>query len=483
MTGQASKWLAVLGLALSLGGAACSDSKRTGGMDSPELRAGSGGAADGGNAGSSAGKAGSAGKGAAGSGSTSTASVEDYSCPVVVKDEDCNKDRLPVVFVHGTYGSGDNIANVAELFGSNGYCQDRFVAVEYNSLGSSPMDLDALIDSIRTKTGKDQVELMGHSQGTAHCVNYLGDAAHAAKVAHYVNLSGAAMVPNDVKTLSLSSMNDIGGSPHHAPNAEKQVTFEEADHFAVAASKEAFVAIWNYLYGEDPKYTTIQCGADPVTLEGIAESFADNTPVQGGQLAIYEVGKTPRENGDPIMTLTGDEKGHVGPIQLKRGVQYEFKALDAQGKTLGWVYFSPFKRSNRLARFLSPSSNPLVVGMTSGKVKIGPGNTAMVMRYYGGAFRPDLMNSLKVDGNEVLSADNSPRNSPTVGLFMSDQNDNQMSDLGSIFSAPFIVGTDVYIDATKPAWVELEWTADNHTTKMKVPNWPSSEGFDSVTVP
>jgi hypothetical protein len=24
------------------------------------------------------------------------------------------------------------------LFGSNGYCQDRFVAVEYNSLGGSP---------------------------------------------------------------------------------------------------------------------------------------------------------------------------------------------------------------------------------------------------------------------------------------------------------------------------------------------------------
>ena len=215
-------------------------------MNSPELSAGSGGAAAGDSA-DSGGKTGSAGNGAAGSGNNSTAIVEDYSCPVIVKDEDCNKDLLPVVFVHGTYGSGDNIANVAELFGSNGYCQDRFVAVEYNSLGSSPTDLDTLIDSIRMKTGKDQVVLMGHSQGTAHCVNYLGDAAHAAKVAHYINLSGAGMVPNDVKTLSLSSMNDIGGSPHHAPNAEKQVTFDEADHFAVAASKEAFVAILGLL--------------------------------------------------------------------------------------------------------------------------------------------------------------------------------------------------------------------------------------------
>jgi pimeloyl-ACP methyl ester carboxylesterase len=480
MIGQTSKWLSVLLLAFgSVCSAACSD-KGTASETHPEQAAGTGGAAGDGNA---AGAGHQAGKGAAGSGMNSTATVEDWSCPVIVKDEDCDKDRLPIVFVHGTYGSGDNIANVALLFGSNGYCQDRFVAVEYNSLGSQPNDLDALIDSVRQKTGKDQVELMGHSQGTAHCVNYLGDAAHAAKVAHYINLSGQGMVPNDVKTLSLSSNNDIGGQPHHAPNAEKQVTFEEADHFAVAASKEAFVAIWQYLYGEEPKYSEVQCGADPVTIEGIAESFADNTPIMGGKLAIYELGENPRDNGEPVMTVTGGPGGHVGPIQLKRGVQYEFKALDAQDKLTGYVYFAPFKRSNRLARFLSPSSNPLVVSTTSGKVKTGPGNTSMVMRYLGGAFRPDLMNSLKVDGMEVLSADNSPRTSPTVGLFMSDQDANQMTDLGASFTAPFIVGTDVYVDASKPAWVQLEWTADNHITKMKVPNWPSSDGMVSVTVP
>jgi triacylglycerol esterase/lipase EstA (alpha/beta hydrolase family) len=60
-------------------------------------------------------------------------------CDVVVADADCDETKGPIVFVHGTYGSGDNIANVAQLFGSNGYCQDRFVAVEYNSLGGNPL--------------------------------------------------------------------------------------------------------------------------------------------------------------------------------------------------------------------------------------------------------------------------------------------------------------------------------------------------------
>ena len=34
-------------------------------------------------------------------------------------------------------------------------------------------------------------------------------------------------MPNDVHTLSISSENDLGGKPNHAPNAEKTVTFKD----------------------------------------------------------------------------------------------------------------------------------------------------------------------------------------------------------------------------------------------------------------
>jgi len=96
------------------------------------------------------------------------------ACAVEVREADCDKSQRPIVFVHGTYGSGDNIANLALLFGSNGFCQDRFVAVEYNSLGGNPQGkLDGLIDKVLADTGRDKVELMGHSQGTRHCYDYL----------------------------------------------------------------------------------------------------------------------------------------------------------------------------------------------------------------------------------------------------------------------------------------------------------------------
>jgi lipase/lipase (class 2) len=473
---------------LSIEAAACGKDSKTTTPPKKESDAGTDNGS-GGKSSSSGGKGGgsSAGKGGnGGSGSTSTfkPTVPGDDCKVVVKDADCDKSQRPFVFVHGTYGSGDNIANVAMLFGSNGYCQDRFVAIEYNSIDFTGMDnkpesngkLDALIDQVLKDTGFDQVDLAGHSQGTGHCVAYLADPAHAKKVAHYINYSGAGMVPNNVPTLSLSSENDLGGSPHHAPNADKMVTFKDEDHFGVAASQNAFVETWKYLHdGKDPEYKEIQCGEDPITLEGIAESFADNTVITGSKLEVYEVNPdatSPRDEGKIVMTVMPDEKtGHIGPLSLKRLVQYDFKAIDADGTTLGHVFFSPFKRSNRLARFLSPSKTAVVAAATTDQVTRDAGFTAFVARNLPGAFRHDLGDVLKLDGNDVLTDDNAGRTLITVGLFMSDQNKNGTSDLGAVFMQSFIIGTDVFVDASKPAWVEIEWQGK---LRMKIPNYPSS---------
>jgi pimeloyl-ACP methyl ester carboxylesterase len=430
-----------------------------------------------------------------GDGGKTTSAAAAEACKVVVKDADCDKTQRPFVFVHGTYGSGDNIANVAMLFGSNGYCQDRFVAIEYNSLnfltgGTTTPEgdgsLDALIDKVRKDTGFDQVDLAGHSQGTGHCDNYMKDPAHAAKVAHYINFSGGGTVPNDVHSLSLSSENDLMGVPHHAPNAEKMVTFTDEDHFGVAASKNAFVAVWKYLHDDkDPEYTEIQCGEDPITLEGISESFADNTVIAGNKIEVRELDLQgdPRAVAKPSMVITPGDDGHIAPIKLKRLVQYDFRAIDADGKTIGHLFYSPFKRSNRLARFLSPSHNAIVAGNSTDKAVKGDGFSALVTRNLAGAFRRDLGDSLKINGEEVLTDANAGKTQIVVGLFISDQNMNGMTDLGGVSPSTFLMLTDVFMDASKPAWLGIEWTpAGGTTTKMTIPNWPSStEGLLSLS--
>lgn len=404
----------------------------------------------------------------------------DASCTVIVADADCDTSKEPIVFVHGTYGSGDNIANVALLFGSNGYCQDRFVAVEYNSLGGNPLaDLDVLIDKVRADTGFDKVVLMGHSQGTGHCTNYLSDSAHADKVSHYINFSGTSMVPNDVPTLSISSEIDIGNMTRHNPNATEVVTFTDADHFTLAASSDAFQELWQYLYDETPEHLSVQCGQAMVTLEGIAETFGTNTPQAMGVIEVYELDDSPRERGAPVLTLNADAQGHIAPFQLKRNVAYEFRAVETNGTLVGHVYYAPFKRSNRLLRFLAPPDSPIVAVTTTDNVTTGPGHVALVMRYIGGAFRPDLGHSLKIDGSEVLTETNTPDPNGTVGMFMYDVESDGGSSLAVDFTAPFVVGTDVYVSATDAAFVELNWNG----TIMNVPNWPSNEGLVSVMLP
>lgn len=410
----------------------------------------------------------------------------DDECPVVVKDSDCDKTKRPFVFVHGTFGSGDNIANVAMLFGSNGFCQDRFVAIEYNSLGGTPIEaLDALVDKVLADTGMDKVELAGHSQGTFHCGTYMSDPARAAKVAHYIGYSGIT-VPAGIPMLAVSSNNDLGGATI-LPTGElvTQANLGEEDHFANAASRDAFVKTWEFLYGETPEYDTIQCGQDPVTVEGIAETFGDNVPVSGS-LEVYELDYDgdPQERGKAVMKLTTSADGHFGPIELKRNVPYEFKAFDANGVLVGYVYFSPFKRTNRLTRLLKPSDNALIAGQSTDNIVRSANHTAIIGRYLGGAFRKDLENSLKVNGNEVLTLDNASRSGSVVGFFMYDANENETSDLGAVFGpSNFLVGTDVYIDATKPTWIDLEFfdpTNGNPPLKMKIPNWKSSEVLNLV---
>ncbi len=420
-------------------------------------------------------------------------SSSSLDCPVVVADADCDPTQRPFVFVHGTFGSGDNFAHVARLLGSNGICQDRIVAVEYNSLGDSPGTdgrLDAAIDQVLARTGFTQVDLAGHSQGTRHCGQYLNASPEqAAKVAHYINFSGSPDV-GDVATLSISSENDIGNTPRHATGSDVEtVTLIDEDHFAVAASTQAFIELFRYLRGADPQYTEVQCGEPRITVEGIAESFADNVPVSG-IIEIREIGDTPRTAGPPELTVTPDAEGRFGPITLKRDALYEFKGFAESGELIGYQYFTPFKRTNRLVRMLSPSPNPGIAGASTGLVVRGPGHSALIGRWDGGGFRHDLGASLTIDGVEVLTSENAGEEALAtpaldggiVGFFMYDADLDRQTELGLVDSAPFLSFTDVFMDAGEPRFIEVGFTAGTEDPtivgeKLKIPNWPSSDAL------
>jgi pimeloyl-ACP methyl ester carboxylesterase len=411
----------------------------------------------------------------------------ELTCERVVSDSDCDKTLRPIVFVHGTFGSATEISNTALLFGSNGYCQDRFVAVEYNSLGGNPEEqLEALIDKVLADTGFDQVDLAGHSQGTRHACTYLSDETRRAKVAHYLNISGGCD-GYGIPTFSLSSENDLMGTPHHAmgDNVE-QVTLVDEDHVALSGSKLGFSAMYKYLVGKDPKYTDVQCGDETIVLDGKSVTFGDNEPVAGSSIDVFDVDELddPRERGNPELTITTDDAGHFH-TELKRGVRYEFRVNAADGSLLGYGYHAAFKRSDYLMRFLSASTNPVVAGASTDVVVRNPNHAGVVGRYVAGAFRKDWGNSLKFDGVEVLTDDNAPRSASVVGLFMYDANENGKSDLGAVLpNGSFLLGTDVFLDASEPRWIDVEWTNEEGSTAyLKIPNWPSTDNLISIVLP
>jgi hypothetical protein len=245
-------------------------------------------------------------------------------------------------------------------------------------------------------------------------------------------------------------------------------------------------------------YTDIECGDDPVTVEGIAETFADNTPSTGA-LEIREVGTTPRDTSTPTMTSM-DATGHFGPLQLKRNVQYVFTGKDPSGKTLGWQYFTPFKRDNRLIRILSPASasdgSPVgsaVAAQSTDHAVTSPSTVVVVARWAQGGIRQDLGASMKVNGVEVLSSENAGLTAamnPSLqggiaAMFLEDTNKNGMSDLGVPYATTFIAFTDVFIDAKTPGFVNMTFTAGSEdpatvNVPVAIDNYPSSQGLVGV---
>src|SRR6267378_3563435 len=121
-------------------------------------------------------------------------------------------ERRPVLFVHGVESAGSNFASQAMRFESNGYPPSWVEEIDYNSTAAvaNQTEVDKQIDeaiaTLKQRTGKSQVDVIGHSEGTSVMYNYLTEgekaATRRASVARYVNIDGQEKYP-EVPTLAL----------------------------------------------------------------------------------------------------------------------------------------------------------------------------------------------------------------------------------------------------------------------------------------
>jgi hypothetical protein len=137
------------------------------------------------------------------------------------------------------------------------------------------------------------------------------------------------------------------------------IVIPQIDHRETSFSPAAFAAAYSFITGKAPAMTGI-AAETPVVLSGAVTgmgvdsqdpksgNFANNRPLAGASLAIFETDKTSgtRTGGAAFMARIGAD-GRWGPFTASAGAAYEFE-ITAPGYAITHIYRSGFPRSSSI---------------------------------------------------------------------------------------------------------------------------------------
>ena len=414
---------------------------------------------------------------------------------------DQDHDYLPVLFIHGGAGSAAQFESQAQRFRANGYPASHIAAFEYDSgvLAADPLNpglmverhrqINALVDQLLLSTGAEQINLLGHSLGTAVSQMYLANPANAAKVAHYVNIDGrgAAAPPGGVPTLALWGQyvtEAVEGAENVYPPEDDPV-----GHIEVASSADSFVHMYRFFNDEEPKTSSIPVAeSEHVWLAGKANLFPQNTGASGTRLEVYTIDPVTgaRLSDTPLYEQDIGDDGSWGPVRVETGASVEYALLHGAGEDQ-YFYREPYQQDSLLVR-LSTSRPNEGVGRFLAR---GPGHTNLMigrdMELWGD--QGDNNDSLTINGTEVINEMTGPLLDRLSVIFLHDRGADGVSNLDEldpVFAAlPFMTGLDLHVpaSATGSGTVELRLKSrrGGEDQVINVPNW-SSDVVRSVSV-
>jgi hypothetical protein len=396
-------------------------------------------------------------------------------------------ERLPVLFVHGVESAGSNFASQQMRFESNGYPHGSVEAIDYNSLGAAAENyngeveeqIERAIAALERRTGKSQVDVVGHSEGTKVMYHYLAESAKAAEhrksVAAYVNIDGQEANPG-VRTLAVwaERSGPTGPEGRHMEGAEN-VTMPDMTHVQSATSAQTFIQIFKFFRNKPPEHDIVP--QKNIQLAGKALEFPQNTGLVGDTVEVWPVnGAGDRTTKAPIASFAiadGSEAGGAwGPVAAKSGQRYEFALVKPDAKTLH-VYTEPFARSNYDIRLLGS----IPIEAETGKF---PGSSGAVMiryeEYWGN--EPGQNDELRVNGLEVCTPALCPWEKKVNAFFAFNWEGKEESTLNeepALSKLPFIQAAQVFIPASEPpnATVSYQLKSRNggELRTLDVPNW------------
>lgn len=376
----------------------------------------------------------------------------------------CDTTQLPIVFVHGFMGSGDNWALQVQRFSSNGFCEDRMFVFDWNTLGGNTNNdslLNVFIDEVRMKTGSSQVNLVGHSAGGGLCYRYLNDPLHALKVAHYAHIGSmkmkaAAGKNAEVPTMNIYSTGDqVMKGGREIPGAVN-VKQEGNDHLQVATGEETFANMYAFFTGRDEKVST---GISPskeryMIMGGRGVVLAENSVLVTDSFMVRLInpltGKTyysknPETAGSFNIWKRFSADGSW-KIRVVKDNYTEIEVRPSGGRRL-YYYFEPQKRNNRHVYLRALPVSGMAASML-GNLPTDSLQSALVI-FTG--------NNAVIAGRDSLSIDSIPLSLPalmpasktSIATFVFDDGDGVSSGnaIKTLSMAPFLTGVDIFIKA------------------------------------
>jgi pimeloyl-ACP methyl ester carboxylesterase len=415
------------------------------------------------------------------------------AAPAAVAAPQAKPSKLnPVIFVHGFVGSGAQFESQQMRFTSNGYPQRLISVLEYDStFALNTRDqvyakLDALIARATRRSGRQKVDVLGHSLGTSIMQEYLATPERAARVAHYVNIDGrtAPAPPGGVPTLALWAG---VGTPGRTIAGATNVTIPNQTHVEIATSAASFAQIYRFFRGRRPQTTRIVPGdGDRVRVAGRAVLFPQNAGAENATLRVWKVRPAlgTRVGRRPAAKKRLSGNGGWGPFKLERGAHYEFAISRPTGTH--HLYYEPFRHDDHLVRLLTGLPNSGLDALIEKSDRHAAVIVTRNKELWGDQGAANDV--LTINGTNVINAATSPQSKRTIGLFAfdagSDGQSNLSAPLPAFVSLPFISGMDLAIPVSRPPdgriSVRLRSRGRGRVRTINVPKLPSSTDRISV---
>jgi hypothetical protein len=400
-------------------------------------------------------------------------------------------ERRPVLFVHGFESAGSNFASQAMRFESNGYPTSWVDEIDYDSpaAAASGTEVDKQIDEaialLKQRTGKSQVDVIGHSEGTSVMYRYLTEGEQAAErrasVARYANLDGQEENPG-VPTLALWAgrcPDATCTNPERHMDGAENVTMPNMTHVQTSTSAQSFQQIFKFFRNKLPKHDIV-AKRGRIQLAGKALEFPQNTGLIGDTVQIWPVNfNGARTTTTPLASIAitdGSTGGGAwGPVSAKPGQRYEFALLKPGGKAIH-IYKEPFVRSDYAIRLLGSAA----IEQYSGKSPKSSGAGMIRYEEYWGD-QPGENDELLVNGVNVCTATLCPLEKEVNAFFALNWENKEETTLKEdpvLSKLPFLEAGQVYIPAGSPPNTTVSYQLRSRNggglRTLNIPNWEAT---------